>query len=136
MPRIKKFVNFFLSKRFQLCLTNLADNCCVFRPANGCSARRLLVEIDFLMLKQLFQSLMEQNKQKNNAKNNAKSCFRVKKFISTSVRRAEHLFAGRNTQQTMCDLFKIPNQFSAWDSNVTRIQMACFCEFTVLIDYL
>ena len=28
--------------------------CCVFRPANGCSARCLLVEIDFLTLKQLF----------------------------------------------------------------------------------
>ena len=39
-------------------------DCCVFRPANRCSACRSLVEIDFLMLKQLFPSLMEQNKQK------------------------------------------------------------------------
>ena len=28
--------------------------CCVFRPANGCSARLSLVKINFLMLKQLF----------------------------------------------------------------------------------
>ena len=28
--------------------------CCVFQPANGCSACRLLVEINFLTLKQLF----------------------------------------------------------------------------------
>ena len=41
---------------------------CVFRPAKGCSARRLLVEIDFLTLKQLFPSLTEQNKQKNKRK--------------------------------------------------------------------
>ena len=33
--------------------------CCAFQPANGCSACRLLVEIDFLMLKQLFPSLTE-----------------------------------------------------------------------------
>ena len=38
--------------------------CCVFQPANGYSARCSLVEIDFLMLKQLFPSLTEQNKQK------------------------------------------------------------------------
>ena len=37
--------------------------CCVFRPANRCSARRLLVKIDFLTLKKLFPSLTEQNKQ-------------------------------------------------------------------------
>ena len=37
--------------------------CCVTRPANGCSANRLQVKIDFLMLKQLFLSLTEQNKQ-------------------------------------------------------------------------
>ena len=35
--------------------------CCVFWPANGCSAHHSLVEIDFLMLKQLFPSLTEQN---------------------------------------------------------------------------
>ena len=29
----------------------LMYDCCLFRPANGCSARRLLVEINFLMLK-------------------------------------------------------------------------------------
>ena len=28
--------------------------CCVFRPANGCSARCSLVELNFLTLKQLF----------------------------------------------------------------------------------
>ena len=31
-------------------------HCCVFRPANGCSAHRLLVKIDFLM-----QKLTEEN---------------------------------------------------------------------------
>ena len=36
------------------------NSCCVFRPANGCSACHSLVEIDFLMLKQLFPSLTEQ----------------------------------------------------------------------------
>ena len=36
------------------------NSCCVFRPANGCSAHRSLVEIDFLTLKQLFPSLTEQ----------------------------------------------------------------------------
>ena len=41
-----------------------SDKCCVFQPANGCSACCLLVEIDFLMLQQLFPSLTEQNKQK------------------------------------------------------------------------
>ena len=41
-----------------------SDLCCVFRPANGCSACHSLVEIDFLTLKQLFPSLTEQNKQK------------------------------------------------------------------------
>ena len=44
------------------------SNCCVFRPANGCSARRSLVKIDFLTLKQLFPSLTEQNKQKSKGK--------------------------------------------------------------------
>ena len=29
--------------------------CCVFRPANGCSARRSLVEIDSLMLKRILR---------------------------------------------------------------------------------
>ena len=42
----------------------VVNKCCVFRPANGCSACRSLVKIDFLMLKQLFLSLTEQNKQK------------------------------------------------------------------------
>ena len=36
-------------------------SCCVFPPANKCSARPSLVEINFLMLKQLFPSLIEQN---------------------------------------------------------------------------
>ena len=35
--------------------------CCVFRPTNGCSVRRLLVEIKFVMLKQLFLLQTEQN---------------------------------------------------------------------------
>ena len=34
-------------------------------------------------------------------KNHAKSCFSVKKLISTCERRAEHPFAGRNTQQAV-----------------------------------
>ena len=37
------------------------DNCCVVRPANGCSVCRLLVEIK---LKLLFPSLTEENKEK------------------------------------------------------------------------
>ena len=32
--------------------------CCVFRPANGCSACRSLIEIIFLTLKQLFTSFL------------------------------------------------------------------------------
>ena len=39
----------------------------------------------------------------NNAKNHAKSCLSGKKLISTSKRRAEHLFAGRNAQQSTFD---------------------------------
>ena len=57
--------------RGEICLANFippvigaSQGCCVFWPANGCSARRLLVKIDFLMLKQLFLSLTEQNKHK------------------------------------------------------------------------
>ena len=44
---------------------------------------------------------------------NIKSCFSIKKFISTSERHAEHLFAGRNTQQERTGLNclgKIPLQ--------------------------
>ena len=38
-----------------------------------------------------------------------KSCFRVKKMISTSERRAEHPFAGRNTQQlTFSPFLRLP----------------------------
>ena len=36
-----------------------------------------------------------------NKKNHAKSCFSVTKLISTSELRAEHPFAGRNTQQSV-----------------------------------
>ena len=35
--------------------------CCVFRPANGCLARSSLVEINFLMLKQLFACFLVNN---------------------------------------------------------------------------
>ena len=89
-------------------------HCCVFQPANGCSARHSLVKIDFLTLKQLFLSKTEQNKVTperwqtpflnvlfshkmyflvyNNAKNNAKSCFSVKKLILTSKRSSLHQY--------------------------------------------
>ena len=39
-------------------------SCCVFPPANKCSARPSLVEINFLMLKQLFPSLTKEKKEK------------------------------------------------------------------------
>ena len=85
--------------------------CCVFRPANGCPARRSLVEIDFLTIQQLFPSLTEQNKQHDflhyfihfMTKKYAKSCFSVKKLISTSEQRAKHPFAGQNTQELIYD---------------------------------
>ena len=41
----------------------------------------------------------EETQDKGRIKNHAKSCFSVKNLISTSERRAEHLFAGQNTQQ-------------------------------------
>ena len=46
----------FLSTAFRLIAGKTAgkNGCCVFRPANGCSARRSLIEINFLTLKQLF----------------------------------------------------------------------------------
>ena len=61
----------------------------IFRVLCILTSKRVLVEIDFLTLKQLFLALKEQNKQKNNGK----------KLILTSERRVEHPFAGRNTQQ-------------------------------------
>ena len=79
----------------------LSSICCVFRPANGCSARPALVKIDFLK-KTNFSVTNGKNKQKLKERR-SKSCrtcrFGVKKLISTSERRAEHLFAGRNTKQ-------------------------------------
>ena len=70
-----------------------------FDQRTGC----LLVEIDFLTLKQLFPSLTEQNKQKIKkhllTKKFAKSCFSIKKLILTSKRPEEHPFPGQNTQQ-------------------------------------
>ena len=59
--------------------------CCVFQPANGCSARCSLVEIKFL---RLFCSFSDGN-----------NCFSIRKSILTSKRHAEHPFAGQNTQQ-------------------------------------
>ena len=58
---------------FPILSLKLSIICCVFRPANRCSACRLLIEIDFLMLKQLFPSLTKQNKQKIKGKP-SKSC--------------------------------------------------------------
>ena len=67
---------------------------CVFQPANGCSARRLLVEIiNFLTEKDL------------------KSYFSVKKMISTSERHAEHPSAGRNTQQVLVRFHPVRPRF-------------------------
>ena len=45
-----KLKHFLAQKNINLFLSDY----CVFRPANGCSARRSLVEIKFLTLKQLF----------------------------------------------------------------------------------
>ena len=58
-----KFRTNFLSEKAKPDF-NQNHDCCVFLPVNGCSARHSLVEIDFLMLKQLFRTLTEQNKQK------------------------------------------------------------------------
>ena len=64
--------------------------CCLVQPANGCSARRSLVEKVLMLLSSLLIS-----------------CFIVtlltllnvnaKKMISTRERHAEHPFAGQNT---------------------------------------
>ena len=43
--------------KVNLCIVWYPGVCCVFQPANGCSARRSLVEKDFLMLKQIWLSL-------------------------------------------------------------------------------
>ena len=37
-----------LNSGYTILNNSLSNNCCVFRPANRCSARHLLVEIDFL----------------------------------------------------------------------------------------
>ena len=47
----------YLTRQLFFLVTN--PKCCVFRPVNGCSTRRVLVEIMFLMLKQLFPSLKQ-----------------------------------------------------------------------------
>ena len=90
--------------------------CCVFQPANGCSARRLLVKIIFLTLKQLFPPIFMKCYFLPLlcmilcgfplifclfcSVSDGKSCFSIRKSILTSKRRAEHPFAGRNTQQS------------------------------------
>ena len=50
--------------------------CCIFQPANGCSARHSLVEINFLALKLLFPSQTEENKEKESkaAQKHVKTC--------------------------------------------------------------
>ena len=44
----------YIVKDIKKQVSTLNPLCCVFRPANGWSACHLLVEINFLMLKQLF----------------------------------------------------------------------------------
>ena len=78
--------------------------CCVFRPANGSSACRSLVT------KTTFSVTNETKKQKNKRKplkimqnmryKKGEIGFSIQKLILTSERRAEHPFAGRNTQHT------------------------------------
>ena len=46
------YTNFTNCVNYYVLLTT--NDCCVFRPMNKCSAHRSLVEINFLMLKQLF----------------------------------------------------------------------------------
>ena len=62
--------------------------CCVFRPANGCSACRSLVKINFLTLKQLF------------------ALFYTKKSISL-----ESLFRPANGVLSTCSLVEIHNSY-------------------------
>ena len=94
--------------------TNLTQMCCVFRPANGCSAPHSLIKIDFLMLKQLFPSLTEQNKQffalfyTFYDLKVSKKLFKSQKLILTSKRHAEQPFAGRNTQHKCNPPFSLP----------------------------
>ena len=45
---------FIWRSEVQIFLQDWVNKCCVFQPANMCSAHRSLVEINFLMLKQLF----------------------------------------------------------------------------------
>ena len=78
------------------------DICCVFRPVNGCSARRLLVKINFSKPKQLFPSLTKQNKEKRK-ESRTKTCnkrvvYQGKGMILSRERRAEWPFPGQNTQ--------------------------------------
>ena len=65
------WLNISIVIRYKVCVMSSTQElveihnlyCCVFWPANRCSTHHSLVEIDFLMLKQLFPSLTEQNKQ-------------------------------------------------------------------------
>ena len=66
-----------------------------------------------------------------NDKENIKSCFSVKKLIkrqkliSTIERRAEHLFAGRNTQHPTIDYILGPRGQGFNGIRVVRILKAC-----------
>ena len=75
-------VTFTLIDRLGFILDNKAGylHGCVFWPANRCTAHRSLVEIDFLTLKQLFLSLMKQNKHFTTNKY-AKSCLVFKNWF-------------------------------------------------------
>ena len=76
----KRLLTFFTMLTSSQVSMGTIYHCCVFRPANRCSACGSLVEIHFLMIKQLFPSLTEQNKQKI-TKRRTKSCKRLYSFI-------------------------------------------------------
>ena len=69
--------------------------CCVFPPVNRCFAHRSMVKIFFLDRKRQKKLVLTQNQ-----------------MISTSERHAEHLFAGRNTQQLVFDIEPIIDKYS------------------------
>ena len=74
--------------------------CCVFQPAIDCSASRSLVKINFLMQKQLFPSLMEENKEKRKQS-------RTEKVVLASKK----LFRPANDVRSTPSLVKIHNTF-------------------------
>ena len=60
VPQVKTYLNgviIYFSKSYNFSwMFDFGGMCCVFQPANRCSTCRLLVRINFWMLKQLFTS--------------------------------------------------------------------------------